>query len=267
MPLVPVTKMHGTRNDFILVDERTERISDYPEFARAFCDRHAGVGADGVLVILPSATADIRMRIFNADGSEAEMCGNGIRCFAAYLNEEGGLPDLRIETKAGVIKTQITSGAPDYNVRVNMGTPKFGKNDRPGDNVAFVALGNPHVVLFAKNFDDIDLDDVGPKYNQQIAGGANVHVVVKSGPSRLLVHHWERGVGGTMACGTGAVAAAVAAIQRGDVVSPVEVNVPGGRLIVEWEGEGDAMLTGPAVRVFETEIELPHSRAKTPVSP
>lgn len=257
MNLVPVTKMHGTRNDFVLVDERTERISDFSEFAKSICDRHTGVGADGILVVLPSTTADIRMRIFNADGSEAEMCGNGIRCVAAYLREEGGAADLKVETLGGPIETSITSGAPSYAVRVKMGTPKFGKSDKPGDNLAFVSLGNPHVVLFAKSFEDIELDDIGPKYNSQIPGGTNVHVAVKSGPSRLLVRHWERGVGKTMACGTGAVACAVAAIGRGDVKSPVEVNVPGGRLVVEWDGTGEATLEGPAVRVFDTEFPLP----------
>jgi diaminopimelate epimerase len=254
MSLVPVTKMHGTRNDFVLVDERTERITNFPEFATSICDRRTGVGADGLLVLLPSTTADIRMRIFNADGSEAEMCGNGIRCLATYVREEGGAADLVIETVGGPISTTITSGAPNYAVRVKMGTPKFSKADRPDDNVAFVSLGNPHVVLFAKGLDDVDLDDIGPKYNAKIPGGTNVHVAVKSGPSRLLVRHWERGVGKTMACGTGAVACAVAAIQRGDVKSPVEVNVPGGRLMVEWDGANEATLEGPAVRVFDTEF-------------
>lgn len=255
MPLVPVTKMHGTRNDFVLVDERTERISDFSQFARAVCDRRTGIGADGVLVILPSASGDVRMRIFNADGSEAEMCGNGVRCVAAYLHEEGGPAELRVQTLAGIIQTTVTSQTPEYRVRVNMGRPAFTTHDGALADTAFVSLGNPHVVLFAGRLDDVDLDTVGPQYDGRIPGGANVHVASKAGPSRLLVRHFERGVGKTMACGTGAVACAAAAILRGDVTSPVEVNVPGGHLVVEWDGSGEAFLTGPAVRVFSTMVD------------
>ncbi|GAC1357360.1 MAG: diaminopimelate epimerase [Vulcanimicrobiaceae bacterium] len=256
MTFVPVTKMHGTRNDFVLVDERTARIANYPEFARLVCDRHAGIGADGILLVLMSQSADARMQIFNADGSEAEMCGNGMRCFARYLHDMGGPSDLRVETRAGVIETSIMSGPPNVTVRVAMGIPKFTKRETLSSDIIFVDMGNPHVVLFAKGLDDIELDEVGPKYNAQEPGGINVHVAVKAGPSRLLVRHWERGVGKTMACGTGAVAAAAAAIQRGDVQSPVEVNVPGGRLVVEWDGSNAATLAGPAARVFDTKIDI-----------
>nr|MDQ6930584.1 diaminopimelate epimerase [Candidatus Eremiobacteraeota bacterium] len=159
-----------------------------------------------------------------------------------------------VETLAGVIQTSVVSQSPEYGVRVNMGNPKFAKNDNAQADIAFVSLGNPHVVLFVKALDDVDLDVMGAQYNRQIPGGANVHVVVKAGPSRLLVRHFERGAGRTMACGTGAVACAAAAIARGEVSSPVEVNVPGGRLVVEWDGKGEAFLTGPAVRVFDTTV-------------
>ena len=254
MPLVPVSKLHGTRNDFILIDERPQRLTNYSEFAKSVCERRTGIGADGVLVLLKSLNADVQMRIYNADGSEAEMCGNGIRCVARYLDEKGEGGELRIETKAGPIATKILARNP-YSVRVAIGTPSVKKRENL-NNATFVSLGNPHVVLFAQGLDEYDLDEIGPKWNAQEPGGINVHVAVKSGPSRLLVRHWERGVGKTMACGTGAVAAAAGAIVRGDVKSPVEVNVPGGRLVVEWDGAGEAFLTGPAEHVFDTEIQV-----------
>ena len=256
MAAVPVTKLHGTRNDFALIDERAgQRVLNYGEFAKAVCERHTGVGADGVLVLLPSSNADVQMRIFNSDGSEAEMCGNGIRCVARYLHEAGEGDRLHIETKGGPIATTILSTGP-YAIRVAMGTPVVKKRENL-DNASFVTLGNPHVVLFATSFDDYDLDVTGPKFNAQEPGGINVHIAVKAANSRLLVRHWERGAGRTMACGTGAVAAAAAAIARGDVSSPVEVNVPGGRLMVEWDGTGEAFLSGPAERVFDTAITVP----------
>lgn len=257
MPTVPVTKMHGTQNDFVLIDERTARLADYPQMARIICDRHTGVGADGLLVILTSLSADVQMRIWNADGGEAEMCGNGVRCVARFLHEAGSRDELGIQTAAGTIDTQIISAVPDYTVRVRVGVPKFERRENAADNVAFVVVGNPHLVIFVSGLDDVDLDAEGTRYNALIPGGTNVHVATKAGPSRMLVRHWERGVGRTMACGTGAVAVAAAAIQRGDVKSPVEVNVPGGRLIVEWDGTGDAYLTGPAVRVFDADFKIP----------
>lgn len=256
MAQVPVTKLHGTRNDFVLIDERPEqRVSNYSEFAKIVCERHTGVGADGLLVLSKSSSADVQMRIFNADGSEAEMCGNGIRCVARYVHEREHTEQLRIETKAGPIGTKVLGTEPQYSIRVAMGTPVVKKRERL-DDASFVSLGNPHVVLHSKSFDDYDLDVTGPKWNAQEPGGTNVHVAVKAGPSRLLVRHWERGAGRTLACGTGTVAAAAGAIARGDVVSPVEVNVPGGRLLVEWDGTGEAYLTGPAEHVFDTSIAV-----------
>ncbi len=259
MPTVAVSKLHGTQNDFIILDERERRLKSYPKIAKQWCARHTGIGADGLLVLSPSKVADARMRIFNADGTEAEMCGNGARCAARFLQERGSANDLLFETVAGPIEATVIARQPEYVVRLKMGIPKVGRRRLAEAEYSFVSLGNPHVVLFATDLNDIDLDAQAAKYNAAIAGGANVHVTVKRGRSHVQVRHWERGVGRTMACGTGAVAAAAAAMERGYVVTPVEVDVPGGRLRVEWDGESEASLEGPAVHVFDTEMELPAS--------
>ncbi|MGZ3495943.1 MAG: diaminopimelate epimerase [Vulcanimicrobiaceae bacterium] len=258
MSSVAVTKMHGALNDFVIVDERTPRIPDLPSFARAVCDRRGGIGADGVLAILSSEIGDVRMRVINADGSEAEMCGNGMRCVARYLSEAGDGDRLRVETLAGVIETQIVSKGDAYEVRLNMGVPLPQRRPLPFPDAAFVSLGNPHVVIFASALDAVDLVAVAQELQRSpsFPEGTNVHVAVRSGPQRLDVRHWERGVGLTHACGTGAVACAAAAIVRGMADSPVDVYVPGGRLRVEWDGQGPSYLTGPAVRVFDAQFKI-----------
>ncbi|HEY1881827.1 MAG TPA: diaminopimelate epimerase [Candidatus Cybelea sp.] len=259
-----VTKMHGARNDFVVVDRRREKDGNLPSFARWACDRHAGIGADGVIAIESSSLADARMRIFNADGSEAEMCGNGIRCAARWLDEAEAREGFTFETDAGSIATQIVSRGLEYAVRVAMGRPRI-------DDVflgslgsgSFVELGNPHVVVFRHGVDDLDLEIAGPQLQRDPAfpNGTNVHVAARNEEGLLNVRHWERGVGLTMACGTGAVACAAAAIRNGITASPVELLVPGGRLVVEWNGSGIAYLTGPAVRVFDTEVDIGHEIA------
>jgi diaminopimelate epimerase len=253
--LVPVTKMHGTRNDFVILDRRVAHVEDLVAFGRWICERHAGVGADGLLVLEASDVADIRMRVINADGSEAEMCGNGIRCAARFLDEAGQGSDVRFETLAGTIETHVLAREPEYTVRVAMGVPQI--SAAPLHNAAFVDLGNPHVVIVRDGVDDIELNMVADRLQGAPAfpEGTNVHVAAVDGTA-LRVRHWERGVGLTMACGTGAVACAVTAIDRGVLASPVEVCVPGGRLIVEWERGSAAFLTGPAVRVFDTEVRV-----------
>jgi diaminopimelate epimerase len=256
---VPVTKMHGTRNDFVILDQRTARVRDLTSFARWACDRHAGIGADGVIVIESSAVANLRMRTVNADGSEAEMCGNGIRCAARWVAESGEGDRIVFETDAGLIETQIVARRPEYSVRVTMGEPRVSAMRAPLPGEAyFVELGNPHVVLFSERVEDVDLVTIA----QQLQGsplfpdGVNVHVAALEGDGSLRVRHWERGVGLTLACGTGAVACAVAALERKLLASPVEVRVPGGCLTVEWDGSGRAYLTGPAVRVFDAEVRV-----------
>lgn len=250
-----VTKMHGARNDFVVIDARIVPLNDVASFARWACDRRAGIGADGCIVLETSSIADIRMRTINADGSEAEMCGNGVRCAARWLDEAGEGEQLAFDTDAGIIHTEVVARQPEYLVCVGIGMPRVdGVLLQAPD--AFVDLGNPHVVLFRDRLEDVDLEAAAAELNKdpRFPGGTNVHVAAKNGARSMYVRHWERGVGLTMACGTGAVACAAAGIVRGIVESPVEIFVPGGRLVVEWNRSGDAYLTGPAVRVFDTDI-------------
>jgi diaminopimelate epimerase len=256
---IAVTKMHGARNDFVVVDRRRKRNGNLPSFARWACDRHAGIGADGVIAIESSGLADARMRTFNADGSEAEMCGNGIRCAVRWLDEIEARESWTFETDAGLIPTQIVSRGREYGVRVAMGRPRIDQIFLSTlGSASFVELGNPHVVFFRPGVDDLDLEIAGRQLQRDTAfpNGTNVHVAAHSEEGSLRVRHWERGVGLTMACGTGAVACATVAIRNGMAASPVELFVPCGRLTFEWNGNGIAYLTGPAVRVFDTEVDV-----------
>ena len=253
-----VTKMHGARNDFVIVDARRGAADDLTAFAVWACDRRGGIGADGCIVLEPSQSADVRMRTINADGGEAEMCGNGIRCAARWLDERGEGERLAFETGAGVVRTEIVAREPEYRVRVAMRRPAVEAIELPGlGDASLVDTGNPHVVLFRDDVDDVDLVRAaeGLQRDPRFPHGTNVHVASVAGRHSLRVRHWERGVGLTQACGTGAVAAAAAAVARGDAESPVEVVVPGGRLTVELDDAGGATLAGPAVRVFDAEVE------------
>jgi diaminopimelate epimerase len=255
---VALTKMHGARNDFVILDRRTSFVDDLDAFARWACDRRAGIGADGLIALEASSSSGIAMRTINADGSEAEMCGNGIRCAARWLDEAGEGDRITFETGAGNICTEVVAREPEYLVRVSMPAPRIAARSIQSLGDAFlVDLGNPHLVLFRDDVYDVDLEAFAPSLqnDSQFAKGTNVHVAAVEGPNRLRLRHWERGVGLTMACGTGAVAAAAAAIESRRVTSPVEALVPGGRLVVEWDGKGAAGLTGPAVRVFDTDVQ------------
>jgi diaminopimelate epimerase len=256
-----VTKMHGARNDFVIVDRRRGGRVDLARFAKWACDRRGGIGADGVIAIESSNVAGARMRTINADGSEAEMCGNGVRCAARWLDEAGEGANVTFETEAGLISTEIVSRGPEYAVRVAMGQPAispFILRQAQDDNGWFVDLGNPHVVLVRSSIDDVDLESAAEELQKdsRFSNGTNVHVAAQQGPRSIRVAHWERGVGLTMACGTGAVACAAVTIASGTATSPIEVFVPGGRLLVEWDGTRNAYLTGPAVRVFDAEVDL-----------
>lgn len=250
MPSLAVTKMHGTLNDFIVADLRNQpAIPDPAAFARKWCDRRSGIGADGVLLIERSESCSVRMRVINADGSEAEMCGNGIRCVARFLYDRGEGKAFSVETLAGPIVASIVSTSP-VRVREDMGTPQLtGKTDAL-DDAEFVSMGNPHVVAFTGDLGTFDLLSAGLKLRDM-----NVHAVHVRDASTLEVLHHERGAGFTQACGTGAVASAAVAIRRGIVRSPVTVRVPGGELSVEWDGKGHAFLTGPAERIFDATID------------
>ena len=245
---VHIELLHGAENAFAILDDRAsaERTdSEYSGIARAVRD------TDGVLVLLPPESGDVRMRMFNPDGSEAEMCGNGVRCVARYLEERGEGDRFVVDTLAGPIKARLITHSP-YTVETQMGIPRV-STERELDAAEkrwryySVDVGNPHAIIFVDDPDAIDLEVVGPaiETHADFPGGTNVHFANVSGRSQLRVRHWERGAGATRACGTGIVASAAAAIQNGYVGSPVTVNVPGGTLRVALDNRGQATLTGP----------------------
>jgi diaminopimelate epimerase len=252
--------MHGARNDFVIVDTRRHPIEEPIAFARWACDRHTGIGADGLLLIGESSRGDVSMRVINQDGSEAEMCGNGVRCVARYLDERGEGSEQRIETIAGIIETTVIQRGPVYEIRAAVNTPRLLPLCHPelveGRDV-IVEVGNPHLVSFRSSLEDVDLAVEGERlqHDPHFPDGINVHVCTIEDTQTLRVRHYERGAGLTMACGTGAVGCAAAAILRGAVCSPVTVEVPGGTLRVEWDGTGEAYMTGPAAHVFDAVLD------------
>ncbi|HEX3548755.1 MAG TPA: diaminopimelate epimerase [Candidatus Elarobacter sp.] len=249
---VPIVKTNGAGNEFVLVDERITALDDPVAFARRVCDPAHGLGADGVLLVETSERFDARMRIVNADGSEAEMCGNGMRCVARYLDEHDGRSGATVETLAGPIGTRILSRAP-YRVAVEMGEPRIGEPHLIGGFRAVpVDLGNPHVVIRVNDVARVRLDVDGPRIeaDARYPHGTNVHFVARDGEG-WRVRHWERGAGATQACGTGAVAVAAVLIDARDATSPVLLHVPGGVLEVQWTPGGRATLVGDAVWEFE----------------
>lgn len=284
---IPFWKMHGTGNDFVLVEAAPGDRSDaqWSDLATRICDRHFGVGADGLILVLPSDVASRRMRIINADGSEAEMCGNGVRCFVRYCIDRGlvDAPDGRmtIEAIPGVLQAEVTRGAGGEieTVRVSMGVPDLDPSsvgvaieqpapvtdlpitvsDAAGEEtveVTLVSMGNPHAVaLIDGDPAAYDLHRIGPlvEHHAMFANRTNYEVVQVIDERRLSMRVWERGVGETLACGSGACAAAVAARLRGATGDDVQVAVPGGTLRIEWSGEGEVYLSGPATFVFEAE--------------
>ena len=249
---VPIVKTNGTGNEFVLVDERLAPVGDHVAFARDVCDPERGVGADGVLFVQASERFDARLRIVNADGSDAEMCGNGMRCVGRYLDEHDGRAAATVETEAGPIGTRVLSRAP-YRIAVEMGEPRIGApHDVAGYRATPVDVGNPHVVVRVDDVAAIDLATDGPRIERdpRYPNRTNVHFVSRDGDG-WRVRHWERGAGPTQACGTGAVAVAAVLIAGGDATSPVALRVPGGVLDVTWEPGGRVTLAGDAVREFE----------------
>jgi diaminopimelate epimerase len=272
-------KWQGTGNDFVLLEAQGEE-HDWPLLARAVCDRHFGVGADGILLLLPSDHADLRMRMFNPDGSEAEMCGNGLRCLVRRA-VDGGLvrPQdgrLRVETGAGVLTVELLAedGREGW-VRVGMGRPRFAPAEIPvltdteppvrnlslavdGQivSVTCLSMGNPHAVHFhARAVATYPLERVGPMVETHPLFPQRVNFEVARVLNRELIEArvWERGAGATLACGSGASAVMVAARLHNLVEDRVEVRLPGGALLLEWDGEGEVYLSGLAERVFAGE--------------
>lgn len=272
-------KLHGSGNDFLIIDARgVER--DWSKLAAAICERHVGAGADGLLLVLPSTVAQLRMGLYNADGSEAEMSGNGIRCFVKYAVERGLAGPrsgaIAIETPAGIITAQAAvEGGRVTSVRVGMGRPRLAPQEVPVAieaepplldvpveidgatlRVACVSMGNPHAVLFQDQpVEDYPLASIGPKveHHPLFPARVNFEVARVLARDRIEARTWERGVGETLACGTGCCAIVVAARLRGLVDDRVELRERGGTLLLEWDGEGEVYLSGPAVQVYEGE--------------
>jgi diaminopimelate epimerase len=283
------TKMHALGNDYVYVNCFKEKVKNPAELAQIISDRHRGIGSDGLILICPSQTADVRMRIFNADGSEAEMCGNGIRCVAKYtyehkLAEAGGevlVPgqppcpaSLNIETAKGVLTIGIImdKGNKVQEVCVNMGQPILAAKDIPVDlpvkdvidqpmmfqSRAFVmtcvSMGNPHAVFFCNDLSAVDLEKFGPiiENHSIFPNRINVHFAQVSKPTEFTMRTWERGSGITMACGSGACACCVAGVLTGRTERICTVHLPGGDLDLNWCQEDNSVyMTGPAVEVFE----------------
>lgn len=266
--------MHGLGNDMIVLDSRESGWTPSAAQAVKLCDRRFGVGADQILALLTSSQADFRMAIYNADGSEVEMCGNGIRCLARFIRDRGILlkDRLEIETLAGIIRPEIRGDL----VRVDMGEPIFDPmripisvHVRPRDlaleaagrvfKISAVSMGNPHCVIKVDDVEEVDLEEIGPKIERHpwFPKRTNVEFVQVIDRGRVRVRVWERGSGVTLACGTGACASAVAMIDLGHCDRRVLVTLPGGDLEIEWdEKTSRVFMTGPAVEVFTGAIEL-----------
>ena len=260
------TKMHGLGNDYIYINGLKEKEQDWGAFAKAVSPAHTGIGSDGVIVILPSEKADFKMRMFNADGSEGEMCGNGIRCVGKYVYDKGltQKEHLTIETGAGIktLNLKQKNGRVD-SVQVDMGVPVITGpkwiNLKNGSRVwGFpVSMGNPHFVVFVPNVADYDVAGVGAEVecHTEFPNRTNVEFVERIDEHRLKMRVWERGSGETMACGTGACAAVVAAIAVRYCSDYARVELSGGYLDIMWpSGKGRLQMTGPAATVFEGRI-------------
>lgn len=268
------TKMHGAGNDYVYVDCFAETVPrDLPRLAMAVSDRHKGIGADGLILICPSETADARMRMFNADGSESEMCGNGVRCVAKYVYDHGIARKnrLAIETGRGVLALDLeTAQGKVARVRVNMGTPileaakipttlagnppikqKLSAGGREFE-VTCVSMGNPHCITFVDRLSDEWVLKVGPEVERHPAfpRRVNAEFIEIVSPGEFHMRVWERGSGETQACGTGACAATVAGVLANLTNRKVLAHLPGGDLELEWAESGEVYLTGPAVEVY-----------------
>ncbi len=273
------TKLQGAGNDFILVETNSTR-GDWSRLARAMCDRHYGIGADGLLLLMPSVKADFRMRMFNPDGSEAEACGNGLRCLAKYIIDKklSSRNQIEVETMAGIRLLRLNKGK-STEIQVSMGVPQFGASDIPvaiesgseqlvdiksmlGYTVVIagrelhlnlVSLGNPHAVYFSQQpVAQFPLSRIGPRveYLAIFPKRTNFEVVNIINRRQIDARVWERGARETLACGSGAGAIAVAAQKRGHIDNKVDIALPGGILKLTWDGVGEVFLSGPAEKVF-----------------
>ena len=278
-------KMHGLGNDYAVIDESTEELipeDKKGEISAELCTRGFSVGADGVIFVAPSIEADIRFRIFNSDGSEAQMCGNGIRCFAKYVYENDVLKEkqMSVETLGGIkeLTLQVESGNV-RSIRVDMGTATFKTSEVPmaSDEEEFIdqelvvdseplkltalSVGNPHAIIFTDKLEEVALDHLGPiiETHEAFPERINVHFVGVVSPQEVEMLTWERGAGFTMACGTGATSTVIAGYKLGLLEKDVLVHLPGGDLMItvyEKDGELGGFMEGDAVSVFEGIMEL-----------
>jgi diaminopimelate epimerase len=274
--MITFTKMHGTGNDYIYIDNRDNRIKKPDKLAQEMSDRHYGVGGDGLILIMKSAKSDFMMRMFNADGSEAEMCGNGIRCFAKYVFDRGltDKKNLAIETLAGVKLLKLTvRNKKVTSVMVDMGEPILRRDKIPmlgqagmvvsevlqlPDGAAFeitsLSMGNPHTVIFVEDVERFPVEKYGPiiENHDFFPQRTNVEFVQIINRGELIQRTWERGSGETMACGTGASAVTVASIITKQADRVLTIHLRGGDLKTEWREETNHVyMTGPAVEVFQ----------------
>ncbi|MCR5798412.1 MAG: diaminopimelate epimerase [Eubacterium sp.] len=275
------TKMHGTGNDYVYVDLFKEKLEDPAKASIIVSDRHFGVGSDGLICIAPSDVADCRMIMFNADGSEGAMCGNGVRCVAKYAYDHGiaTKENIKVETLSGIkdIDVTVENGKVAY-ATVNMGKAILNGPDIPTiykDEVVIdkkievlgkeyevtcVSMGNPHCVIFTENIDDLDLEKIGPFFENYEAfpNRINTEFVEVIDENTLKMRVWERGSGETISCGTGTCATVVAAVLKGFCKrdSEVEVQIRGGSLFDTYLSSGEVIMRGPATEVFTGEIEI-----------
>ena len=269
------TKMHGLGNDYVCINCFRERVEDPPGFARALCDRHYGIGADGLILICPSKVSDFKMEIYNSDGSVAGMCGNGIRCLGKYVYDYRltGKETLSIETKSGIrnmhlhIKDGKACGA-----MVDMGVPRLNAHSIPilsekdlvindpievqkkNYRMTGISMGNPHAVIFSEEINGISLEETGREleFHPRFPERANIEFCHVTARDRMEIRVWERGVGETLACGTGACAAVVASVLNDLTDEEVIVKLLGGELSVRWDRKvNHVFLEGPAVKVFD----------------
>lgn len=269
------TKMHGLGNDYVCINCFRERVEDPPGFARALCDRHYGIGADGLILICPSKVSDFKMEIYNSDGSVAGMCGNGIRCLGKYVYDYGltGKETLSIETKSGIrnMHLQIRDGKA-CGAMVDMGVPRLNAHSIPilsekdlvindpievqekNYRMTGISMGNPHAVIFSEEINGISLEETGREleFHPRFPERANIEFCHVTARDRMEVRVWERGVGETLACGTGACAAVVASVLNDLTDEEVIVKLLGGELSVRWDRKvNHVFLEGPAVKVFD----------------
>jgi diaminopimelate epimerase len=280
MATLSFVKLHGTANDFVYVDARRGLPGDPAALARRLCDRHRGIGADGLILLRDADTrdADCRMEIINADGSTAEMCGNGIRGFAKYVLDRGLATHepLRVETGAGVLSIEAErQGGRVVRVAVDMGRPEWDGRRIPVDadgeiverplevagrdyRVTCVSMGNPHCVVFLDDVAGLDLPALGPRFEHHpfFPKRVNTEFIRVVDRGHLEMRVWERGAAETLACGTGACAAAVAAARTGRADRAVRVTLPGGDLAIEWLENDHVRMTGDAVEVFQGQVEV-----------